>query len=98
MKENQNPKIALNILLCSVLNIISLLHKGCFPRPCHKLLSLWNAEATLSSGKEVLTPFKEVSSGIVVLTTLALQTGLTSFSSLLSPAATESLTVFFTIK
>ena len=35
MKENQNPKIALNILLCSVLNIISLLHKGCFPRPCH---------------------------------------------------------------
>ena len=32
MKENQNPKIALNILLCSVLNIISLLHKG---RPCH---------------------------------------------------------------
>ena len=35
MKENQNPKIAKNILLCSVLNIISLLHKGCFPRPCH---------------------------------------------------------------
>ena len=35
MKENQNPKIALNILLCSVLNIISLLHKGCFPRPYH---------------------------------------------------------------
>ena len=25
MKENQNPKIVLNILLCSVLNIISLL-------------------------------------------------------------------------
>ena len=39
MKENQNPKIALNILLCSVLNIISLLHKGCFPRPCHIIIS-----------------------------------------------------------
>ncbi len=39
MKEKQNPKIALNIiLLCSILNIISLLHKGCFPRPCHIII------------------------------------------------------------